>query len=291
MGGGCLLYGLMKGDAMPIGEVHSSHRLGPLTIRWRVENADREPMLAQKLAVQGEWPAAQRLYATSLVFPHVGNWILELVTPAGTVLATAAFAVEDAEPHPWMPLGFPGKATDEVAPAEKGIDAVGRFGTAPRPPAVPAHQGMTPFREGLRPKQVDGTPLPPLIPREEGLKLERDAGGSFLVTASEDIILSHPHTRFLCRWWVGDEPFVPEVRELANMALTGRIIEGRTLRLGCDFDPAHLSAKRGDEISLRLLYCREGWRYSATEAETLAILRDDGGPASLLSNRVTFTAP
>jgi hypothetical protein len=133
-------------------------------------------------------------------------------------------------------------------------------------------------------------PLPRLLAAEPhpGFKLEA-AAGALNLTSDREIVATDPDRRFLARWWVNGEPYVPESSTPEPERLLdgfGRLITAKRVRLHLDFDPARIGARQGDRVGIQLLYVDGGWELVDRHHLRLAAHGEDG--LVLLSNRAEW---
>jgi hypothetical protein len=143
-------------------------------------------------------------------------------------------------------------------------------------------------------------PLPQLIPDQPDPQTQLQMTGDTLtVKLPGSYEQFEPQEHFLTRWWVNDEPHLPDptlnAYEWSNGEGGGaQLAVGPTVfHFGLDFRPERLGAKKGDKIGVQLLFCPERWQFCGDQPKLLQDVlqeRDTPPPAnfSFPSNRIDF---
>lgn len=98
--------------------------------------------------------------------------------------------------------------------------------------------------------------------------------------------------RFLVRWWVNSQPYVPRPLAAAEFRRSGDHLLSYGLRFHVDLDPARIGARSGDRVGVQLLYSASGWTPMGRPDDRLrGAALESAFDSSLLSNRVEFIVP
>ncbi len=307
--GGALLYCLAKGVSFLR---TTDQDLGPFRVCIHDANGitTAEGVMAYWSSIYSTYNGSSYLLFTqSFPLGGSGKYVIELLQPLkpGSKLTPKIFARTEVQVSgepvlPWSPWGESKK--EELRWSPQGGDVLGMTDTytsmtvcnpvggiaIPKTPEpfiiyqeVPARNTLLPQ---LNPEQPDA---------ETQLKM---VGNNLVVTMSRELEIYFPDDHFLTCWWVNDKPYVPDpniVEEQKLRDLGARIWDVKQVHFVLDFRPERLGAKKGDKISVQLLFCTGGWQGCGwlSQAAMAKSMRDQGTslpPAnfSFPSNRVDF---
>ncbi len=145
--------------------------------------------------------------------------------------------------------------------------------------------------------------MPEIIPAEPDPGIKLQVSGALLIVTLDHVIQPKCFDeKFLSRWWINGQPFVPKLApppfsDFYFMRHNGGSPRASATEVGfqVEFHPEILGAKKGDAISVQLLLCPEGSGYSGPDPR-LEIVMAEMESADLdlrfrqprLSNSVTF---
>ena len=227
----------------------------------------------------------------------VGKYDIELSKQDGSLAARTTVECTDTPYHPWMPWGRQLKATELILDAIKGngkdvMHAI--VSNRADGIALPHWDGSDPIIVESQDRRLSNTErLPTTFPLNSDASFKLGVDGNLVaaIESDNDFLICRPDWHFLTRWWVNGKPYVPAQMKPEGDD-NGLVVEGRKLHLHLEFEPARIGAKKGDQIGLQLLYCRNGWNLVLDgESRAMAIMEHDGKMPFRLSNRVEFAAP
>jgi hypothetical protein len=221
------------------------------------------------------WPQGSYLFAGALPVDCVGSYDIKVTDRHGKMIARGTLEGTKEVFHPWMPW-FYLREVEELArqtPA-KGI-------------ALPRVDEMGPIAF-LRPGKMISGNLPTLLPTKQTPKLTiRKRRDNVIIQSEKELHAKHPQFHFLARWWVNDNPFVPQqTNSFWESMRRGILVYEKELSMPLSFDPALIGAKPGDKVGLQILYCQSEWGWCAPR---MLGGRGELNRANLrLSNRIDF---
>lgn len=292
VGSGVLLYCFTSEYQRPA-SWEEPNRIGPFSVEVSHERDGDEVVVAglEAMKVAEEAPLAKALFRYQIKLERPGKHRVTVKTLDGKTVGTTEIVAEEASIHPWMPFGFVPLGLFEL---DEQFDGVGRVRNMENGTAVPAVNGMEYLvyqAEDAEPRYRVNDLLPTLQPTAGSLSV-KSIDDKLVIESRYDMTLSWPTEHFLARWWVNDEPFMPEPEADLAKQLSGQVITGKSLLLGLECDPRRLGAQFGDKIELQLMYTANGWEYSQSNMDSLqAAEPEKDAPEVLVSNRVQIVAP
>ena len=291
-GSGVLLYALVEGEGPA--RVGGAQPLGPLEAQVLYPGgvSRQRAEVVERLADSSGGPS---LFLRTVPLAERG-WHEVRLLANGELVRKVYVRATGARRHPWLTWGDPERGDRRLQ--RLGAPLTVSVSNRSHGPGLPAWEGWTPIPAG---EDRTGA-LPPLFPAapDPGFRLAASGSGEELVlTVTSDVGMDPTliADRFLTRWWVNGEPYVPAPGcEFCGMArfANGPPLPVRTVRFRVELDPSKIKAQSGDRIGLQLLYCSDGCEVVGGGLAHLQAFQASFDPLHAgvrLSNRVDFTAP
>jgi hypothetical protein len=262
---GVVLYCASQGVAF---ERETPADLGPFRVVVRPSRSRTLAQFSEKPLVPSNFaPSTYVLASYSIPLDAAGDYVIELVEQqlAGAKMPPRVFArttvhVAGAPAQAWLPWDEP-PTPAPVTPAS-GNEIVDTSVSNPAACyAIPKASSDACFYPA---QIVPYMSLPQLIPNPDNVGAHLTIDGDTLRLEARDLCWPQPKERCLTRWWVNDKPFLP-ARDSSDY---DRVFQGgnghapddvpTAICFHLSFLPDRLGAKKGDKISVQLLYCPRG---------------------------------
>jgi hypothetical protein len=287
----------------------SRDTLGPVTISTSLggKSFDSKGTHRFQPRYQTEYNRRKKLlFCRNIIIHEHGDYRIRVRREKGEVLAEVTVRGTDNFFHPWMPFLLRSDAVHErigseyrfrrtkLAVAEnlqKGIALPQNLGDQGLRLVDQIPKTFSPFESNLMVLTQDyEKSLPVFLPRQAShdFRLEFDAKSEILrIVPKEQIMTARPDLYFLSRWWVNEEPFIPEYTDEIRRELNEILAFcDDDVSMKFKVDPKKLGAKSGDTVDLQLLYCPGGW----TRAHPVTGMGSGLGFA-VMTNRIRFKLP
>jgi hypothetical protein len=259
-------------------EIERAHRrefrgeerdLGPLRVAWKWE---KEVVAVEDITRMARVnPKLPATFQTSVPLRQAGKVTITVYTPAGQVLASRTFDVDEAAKKTWQQFAtWPEEPADAETPAR----------VEPHPePVVPRVESLyTATRKG---------DLLDLARPSLKLTLKDNL---FTIDAGEQIMMDQPAENLAARWWVNGQP-----RQEAHAVKCGAAMQAAAVRetkqMKVSFGlPSNLGDFRvGDKIAVQVMYSSGGFELASDgRVHAAQAMPAEGGPILAVSDKLEF---
>lgn len=315
--GGLLLYFLADGNRDGLDMVESPERFGLYRLvvtgprnLLTLQDAEKVLMVDPKSATKD----GHTFYAETIPFREgSGDYVVKLVKPdapnapakPADIIAQMTVKVEDHPESLWYPFGEDENAYDSAA--REQLSKENDENSYDIGPVIPATGGAalpkTPHPRWYPQLPARDKSLPCLIPAENTphqphLELVHN---QLHLKLDQEIVTDFPEDDFLTRWWINGKPVELDPNQMSAQKARARLAmqSGKIKEAIFDlhFAPKSLGAKRGDKISVQLLFCPNGWQESGememakmaqAEMPSMEVPQLPPETFSQISNRIDF---
>jgi hypothetical protein len=286
-------------NAIHVTDPAGDKSLGGL-VHWRLkEKGSKAVTLIEKHSdYEPNYPNTNPMLFCDVICPHrKGDFTVEVLSPDGTLLASAGFKVAEVRPVYWHLFSITAKtANREPQPADgpprkKEAEFVAGGPTCAALPRYPARRPMRePVRSAL-PGQLPPVEAPAAatepgaIDKVGTLDLSLDKGGILRIRCGESMD-DDVELHFLARWWLNGKPVAAPTGVGRPISRARAVRSVNELEVPFGLPDCMKEAKAGDEVGLQVLYCPLGWQMLGDLDQ--AAFRDSSFSMPVLSNRIAF---